>query len=100
MQLKTLEKQLKDELGVVTDAIPEHATLWETMCTAGLNAYKKMRINSSVLHSDKQKKRKRVSMTVHRRPKPHGRLLQIKGMRCWMEIHGNTRMPERIMRLD
>ena len=41
MQLKTLEKQLKDELGVVTDAIPEHATLWETMCTAGLNAYKK-----------------------------------------------------------
>ena len=29
MQLKTLEKQLKDELGVVTDAIPEHATLWE-----------------------------------------------------------------------
>ena len=40
-QVEIKKKQLKEELGVVTDAIPEHATLWETMCTAGLNAYKK-----------------------------------------------------------
>ena len=38
-QVEIKKKQLKEELGVVTDAIPEHATLWETMCTASFSLF-------------------------------------------------------------
>lgn len=41
LQIKNLEKQLRDELNVISDNIPKNATTWETMCYAGLNAYKK-----------------------------------------------------------
>lgn len=41
LQMKNLEQQLRDELNVISDNIPKNASTWETMCYAGLNAYKK-----------------------------------------------------------
>ena len=41
LQMKNLEQQLRDELNAISDNIPKNASTWETMCYAGLNAYKK-----------------------------------------------------------